>query len=231
MAVPARFLFDTDFSAPEAPVEVEPVVEETGHAPIVEHLHAVHAAEERAFRRGYDEGQGAVEAQAARQLADEAGRLASAAQGILAALDADRLRVEKEAAALAMSIAKKLAETLIAQEPQAEVVALIEDCLGPLRQAPHIVIRVQESDADAIKAEADRIAHERGFAGRLVVLGEPDLAQGDCRIEWADGGIIRDVAAIEGEIDEALRRYFGARDLAAEIAECGADPMPMESNR
>ena len=30
----------------------------------------------------------------------------------------------------------------------------------------------------------------------LVVLGEPDLAPGDARIEWADGGVVRERARI-----------------------------------
>ncbi|MBB4301227.1 flagellar assembly protein FliH [Rhodobium orientis] len=213
MAAPARFLFDTDFSAPAEPEPVEPeVFEEASDAPLSNHLNALVAAEKRAYARGHADGMEEMTAKARKRMADEAGRLVSAAQGILGALDADRVRIEREAAELARQIAGKLVDHLIAREPTGEIAALIEDCLGPLRQAPHIVVRVEENDADAIKAEVDRIAHERGFLGRLVVLGEPDLARGDCRIEWADGGIVRDRAAIEAEIDAAIETYFRARD-------------------
>ena len=44
-----------------------------------------------------------------------------------------------------------------------------------------------------------------------MVLAEPDIAPGDCRIEWADGGVKRDRAAIEAAIDEAVARYVAAR--------------------
>jgi flagellar assembly protein FliH len=44
-----------------------------------------------------------------------------------------------------------------------------------------------------------------------VVLTEPEIAVGDCRIEWADGGVTRDSVAIEAAIDEAVTRYVGAR--------------------
>ena len=111
-----------------------------------------------------------------------------------------------------MATAKKIASHLISREPAGEVTALIDSCLGPLRQAPHIVVRVDERDADGIKAEADRIAHERGFMGRLVILGEPDMASGDCRIEWADGGIVRDRQTTENEIERLIEMHFeGAR--------------------
>ena len=47
-------------------------------------------------------------------------------------------------------------------------------------------------------------ARERGFEGRIVVLGEPDMNAHDVRIEWADGGIVRDQARIEAAAAEIL---------------------------
>ena len=55
----------------------------------------------------------------------------------------------------------------------------------------------------------------RSFEGRLVVLAEPDIALGDCRIEWADGGINRDSAAADAAIGAAVAGYIGARRSAA----------------
>jgi flagellar assembly protein FliH len=43
------------------------------------------------------------------------------------------------------------------------------------------------------------------------VLAEPDMALGDCRIEWADGGINRDSARIDAVIGEAVAGYLSAR--------------------
>jgi flagellar assembly protein FliH len=74
-----------------------------------------------------------------------------------------------------------------------------------------VVIRVRESDVEALKERVDPIVAEKGFEGRLVFLGEADIAAGDCRIEWADGGIVRDRKAIEKQVDQAARRYFEAR--------------------
>jgi flagellar assembly protein FliH len=44
-----------------------------------------------------------------------------------------------------------------------------------------------------------------------VVLAESDIRLGDCRIEWADGGINRDRGVTEAAIDEAVSRYARAR--------------------
>jgi flagellar assembly protein FliH len=44
-----------------------------------------------------------------------------------------------------------------------------------------------------------------------VVLAEPDVAPGDCHIEWADGGIKRDRVATEAAVVDAVARYVAAR--------------------
>jgi flagellar assembly protein FliH len=41
-------------------------------------------------------------------------------------------------------------------------------------------------------------------------MAEPDMKPDDCRIEWADGGVTRDRAAIETAIAETVRRYLAA---------------------
>ena len=77
--------------------------------------------------------------------------------------------------------------------------------------APHVVVRVNNELYPATRERLDQIAHARGFEGRLVVLGETDIALGDCRIEWADGGVKRDSAAIATAINAAVASYIAAR--------------------
>jgi flagellar assembly protein FliH len=80
-----------------------------------------------------------------------------------------------------------------------------------LAAAPHVVVRVNDALHDIAKRELEEIARTRGFDGRLVVVAEPEIALGDCKIEWADGGLIRDVAATEQIIGTVIARYLGAR--------------------
>ena len=47
-----------------------------------------------------------------------------------------------------------------------------------------------------------------------MVTSDETLAPGDCRIEWADGGLARDRAATEAAINEAVERYVAARASA-----------------
>jgi flagellar assembly protein FliH len=221
MAAPARFLFDLDFTRPEpaaAPAEPErPKID------LDQHLAELVALEERVRAEAYEEGRqdgfvagrDDVEARAAERLADEAAALADAARTLLGAIDADRRAIERSAVDLALTAARRLAANLIEREPLAEIRALLTDCLGPLRKAPHLVVRLAAKDADALQSHIDRIARETGFEGRIVILGEDDVARGDCRIEWADGGILRDAARLRAEIDAAVDRWFVARDATS----------------
>ena len=72
-------------------------------------------------------------------------------------------------------------------------------------------MRVNDGLYAATREKLDAVAHARGFEGRLVVLAEPGIAMGDCRIEWADGGVNRDSAAADAAIGEAVARYVSAR--------------------
>jgi flagellar assembly protein FliH len=72
----------------------------------------------------------------------------------------------------------------------------------------------------------EEMVRTRGLAGHLIVLAEPDIQTGDCRIEWADGGVNRDRSATEAAIDEAVARYVKAR-----LAAASTQKLPGESDR
>jgi flagellar assembly protein FliH len=129
-------------------------------------------------------------------------------------------RLETEAIELAVAIARKLAPELVAREPLAEISALARECFGQLSTAPHVVVRVSDALHESARARLEDIARAQGFEGRLVVVAEPEIASGDCRFEWADGGVVRNMAKTEIAIGNAIGRYLGARQSAA-IPELG----------
>ena len=198
-AVGTPFFFDVNFSAPEASKPIPTI-------PLPDHESALKAAEEKGYSRGLADGKTGEEA----RLANEARKIADAAEKILAAIDGDRLLLEKESAGLALSIARKLSGAAVAQYPLVDIENLISQCLAPLRNTSHLVVRLNEKDATLINETVGKFAREAGFEGRFVVLGEPDFAPSDCRIEWADGGIIRDRFKAETDIENAIARYFAS---------------------
>ena len=45
----------------------------------------------------------------------------------------------------------------------------------------------------------------------MLIVADSSLGPGDCRVEWADGGINRDRAATDAAIAEVVERYGAAR--------------------
>jgi flagellar assembly protein FliH len=75
-------------------------------------------------------------------------------------------------------------------------------------------VRVNDALHETARTRLEEIASARGFEGRLVVIAEPEIAVGDCRIEWADGGIVRDHNKTDDVISKAIGRYLGVRPSA-----------------
>jgi len=205
MAAPAKFLFDVDFAAGS---QREPTITLSDHAA------KLAEAEASARQRGYVEGQHDAEVENGRRIASTLERIATGIDHAAGALKAIEARLECEAVEVA--VARKLAPRLIEREPFAEISALAGGCFRELVAAPHIAVRVNEGLYAAAREKIDDIARAHGFAGRLVVLGEPNIAAGDCRIEWADGGVNRDAGAADRVIGEAVARYITARRSFAE---------------
>ena len=88
--------------------------------------------------------------------------------------------------------------------------ALATDCFRHLVNTPHIVVRVSADIHDLAQQKLEDIARARGFDGRLMVVADAAIAVGDCRIEWADGGINRDRETTLATINDAVSRYTAA---------------------
>ena len=142
--------------------------------------------------------------------AEAAAKIAESAARLLALADRECETLRRDASMLAIAAAKSIAGTLIDKQPLNEIETLIEACLTPLRNAPQLVVHLRSAEADALRERLGAIAERAGFNGRLVVLGEEALAPGDCRIEWADGGIMRDRNKAIAAIESTVARHFAA---------------------
>jgi len=201
MTAPSKFMFDLDFAAPKVANTI----------PLADHQAQLTEAETRGYGKGFIAGQQEAEAQTARRLAQTLERINQTLATIVGGLNTVESRLEAEAVEVATAVARKLAAELVARDPLVEIETLVRDCFRQLSATPHVVVRVSEDLYPHILEKLDIIANESGFQGRLVVLAEPDIREGDCRIEWADGGVTRDSARTEAAIAENVGRFVAAR--------------------
>jgi flagellar assembly protein FliH len=200
MSAPVKFLFEDDFASGHASPGKRMIS-------TAAHEAALARAEADGFRKGMNAAEAKIEGRASGALERIAQAIGSMAQE-LSALEA---RLESESVEVAVAVARKLAPQLIAAEPLGEIAALAASCFHQLVAAPHVVVRVGEQIYEIAQPRLEQIAQLHGFQGRLVVIAEPGMALGDCRIEWADGGLSRDRAATETAIADAVGRYVAAR--------------------
>jgi flagellar assembly protein FliH len=201
MAAPAKYLFDTDFAAP---------VRERPATP-AEVAQKIADAEANAHRKGYEAALREAKVDSDRRSAQALQEIGNAIKSIAARFSGIETRMETEAVDVAVSVARKLAGELIAREPLGEITALVADCFAQLVSTPHLVVRINDSLYEAAHARIEALAKQSGFSGRLIVLAEPSIPTGDCRIEWADGGVVLERAAIDTKIDELVGRYIASR--------------------
>ena len=205
MAQPARFTFDLDLgqrtipSAPPAPTVPEELVAQL-----------VAQAREDAYAEGLAAGERNAASMAAQTLAAAAGTLATQTAEMVAALDDASLAAKREAIELAASIGRKLALHLLARHPTVELEALIAECMQSLGGVPHLVVRCHPAIADEIRDIATAHMHTSDFSGRLIVMGDPDVRLGDGKLEWVDGGLVRDIGEISKDIDRKIMAFLAA---------------------
>jgi flagellar assembly protein FliH len=196
----AKYMFDEDFATGSKPTIT-----------VVEAERRREDAEAQAHRKGFALGQAQARGEAEQRIAAALGVIGDGLSRLDQSLGGIEARLETEAVEVAVAVGAKLAPQLIAREPFAEISALANECFHQLVTAPHIVIRVGNEIYDDAKDKLEEIARAKGFEGRLVVLADEAMAPGDCRIEWADGGVNRDSAATLSAIDDVVGRYVAAR--------------------
>ena len=195
---PTKFHFDTPFGEQAREREQQEIAE----------LHRrIETAREEGRAKGLATGRAEALAGIEAEISVTLARLVEAAGKLFETRHELARRQEAETATLAHAIAARLAPALIARHPLAEIEALVGDCLASIRREPRLVLRLPEAALDGVRERLDSLKATNGFAGEMVLLADPALAPGDCRVEWPDGGAERDMAATGESIARAVERF------------------------
>ena len=202
--VAQKFIFERAF--PDTANRVVPLEQKEATLTVSEHAKLLDAAVASARIDAFMEGKSA-------EHDEETARLARAMESVAMALDQLRheladiqVLASREAIIFAHDIARKLAGKLLDSAPMTVIENVAREIFDDLRGQPHVAVRVAPELIDVTKEKLTSIARERGFEGRLIVMGEPEIEPGDVRIEWADGGIIRDRALVEQTVAAGVER-------------------------
>lgn len=192
---PIKFNFDTVFG--------------TKGTPATSHARSSYTSDEvEAIRREtFALGKADTEAQAAAARTATLTAIAESLIRMIGEFDATVKTMRQDSAAIAIEVGRKLAEVALDAYPLKEVEALLADCLHKLHREPRIVIRLASANAEVLRADIDALCQRHAFTGRIVILAEPALTGSDCRIEWSDGGVERDLATTFSAIEQGAERW------------------------
>lgn len=176
---------------------------------------AVEKISEEAFHKGIATGKDQAIAETGHKISECLNQISQQLHMLEGQEYKRRQAAKRDVARLAHIIGAKLASTLISQRPIAELEALVADCLETCQQEPKLVIRLNEDLVGPMTEKVEQMKRDQHFEGQIVLLGDPNIAPGDGRIEWNDGGAERSGAALNGVIENIVERYV----LSLEIAE------------
>lgn len=105
---------------------------------------------------------------------------------------------------LVLTIAKKIMPDFTAKNGLGEIEALVSDAVRDMSREPRLVVRVNEAQLEPVNTQVQAITAQRAYTGTVVVMADPGVAAGDCRIEWADGGIERNTQETWAAIEQTI---------------------------
>lgn len=197
------FNFQRDFSQATAS---SIYLEKGTHLPVpyAQHARLMEKAHQEAYARGLEDGRRQQRDDEANRIADALAQISNQLRSADEQLRATEADARREALHFAQVFARKLAGKLVEQMPVAPIEATARAILNDLRGAPHVAVRVDPSLVDDVKSRLAFLLRENGINLKLFVFPDPAVRTGDCRIEWAEGGIMRERQKLEYLIEQSL---------------------------
>lgn len=113
-----------------------------------------------------------------------------------------------EAAQIAIAFARKLSGAQLDANPLCAAEEALTSLIGDLQGQREVAISVHPDLAAEAEVRLADCARRALAAFTLRVVPDPDIAPGDCRILWSDGGLIRNRADVETRLDQLVARIL-----------------------
>lgn len=217
------FLFERDFDVDPAQIrrrrEAEAKARETADAeaaaiaaappPPSYSQEELDQVAEESFQRGIAQGRAEAMTGIEQRQADTCQAVGDRIDGLLRGQRAAFDEMAGEMLELTYTLLRRLSPELARRGGLTEIEAVIAEIFHNLRDEPKVIARVHPDMLAGIAPRLDEAAARNGFEGQLVLRGDESLAEGDCRLEWADGGAERVSRELWRRIDAALERLIG----------------------
>lgn len=114
---------------------------------------------------------------------------------------------------LSTGVARKVAGGLVQMQPVDNLEKVFRETLNYLDDELRVSVSVPSDLVEVSQEHIQSIADEHGYSGRILVMQDDDVQQGDWKIEWSTGGIIRNGQEIDVLIEDTVKRYLDGVDV------------------
>ena len=161
------------------------------------------------FQRGVEQGRAEAMTGIEQRLADSWQTVGDRFRQLQGAHRAALETLSAEVTELAYTMVRQLSPAVAKKGGLQEIEAMMAEVFGSLRDEPRILVRVHPDLVEQVRVRMEEIATNNAFEGQIAVRPEPEMSEGDCRLEWAEGGAERLQTEIWRRMTGALERTLG----------------------
>ena len=173
------------------------------------------AAEEKAREEGrvsgLDEGREAAWQEAMvsleKQNSDTLTSIDASLKNIIETLEQNAQDAYSAAVDFALAVCKKAIPALCATNAIEEIRSLLKNNLHFLKDEPKISLCLTPFLADQIKPVLADMIKKESYGGKISIVRDDSLAPGDCRVEWKNGGLEKNVQDVLNHTEELIKLY------------------------
>ncbi len=213
MSTNSRFLFDNEFASASGAAKKK--AKELELPPAIYTEEQYQAALANAFEDGRQQGEQTAHAEKEVEANNLLENINQQVNTLNEAHSKAHQNVKKDAAEIAIICAQKLANTFMENSAVSDVTKLVEECLRDLIEEPRVVVRASELVCDSLKERIEALTMSSGFQGQLILLPDDTKSGANCRVEWADGGVEKDMTQLQEKVSEIVNRYVGSLAIPA----------------
>ena len=196
---PRKFMFDVSFDGATAANRPPPE-----RKPVTLKADQLDAIKQEMYESGFSAGRKIAADEHTRQLSELMAAIARNLDHLLANIEQQQQNHDHDIRQVIMAIAKKILPEYTARNGLDEIHKILSEAISEMVHEPRLVVRTHQQQFDAINSHINDVIVKKAYAGKVVVLADADIALGDCRIEWADGGIERNTQSVWNTIESAI---------------------------
>lgn len=157
-------------------------------------------AEQDGYERGFKTSQDGMDAIVSRLMEDINGKLLT----LVANSSNLSCELEKQSLDLATAVIEKLVPTLNAEHAVEIVNMFISDNFNNFKDEAKLSFYIHPDIISYVQENISRLANSYDFEGKIALHKDAKLELADCRVEWENGSVERNINTLSKKVEDLL---------------------------